>query len=118
MVCFDESKVGTECKIVDKKTTQYIERNVSQKFVDVCTELRNNRVPDAAILQGLTITLAKCFAQTKEIKNCDSDIVNLIDEITIIINNAIRQGVNFPSQATALAIVIQNILGIKFENME
>ncbi len=110
--------IGTECETLDKKTTQYIERNISQKFFDVCTELRKSKVPDSAVLRGISIAMTKCFIQVKETKGSDSDIADIIDQVVVVLNNAIERGVNFPSQATALAIVIQCVLGIKFENME
>jgi len=114
----DTFEIGTECDTVDKKTTQYIQRNISQKFFDLCIELQNNKVPDSAILRGLSITLTKCFVKVKETKNSDSEIAEIIDDVVLVLNNAIKRGVNFPSQAVALAIVIQCVLGIKFENME
>ena len=114
----DTFEIGTESDIVNKKTTQYIQRNISQKFFDVCIELQNSKVPDSAILRGLSITLARCFVQVKETKNSDSEIAEIIDEVEIVLNEAIERGVNFPSQATALAIVIQYVLGIHSENLE
>jgi len=114
----DTFEIGTESDIVDKKTTQYIERNISQKFFDICTELQNSKVPDSAILRGLSITLSKCFVQVKETKNSASEIAEIMDEVAIVLNEAIERGVNFPSQATALVLVIQYVLGIDSENLE
>ena len=114
----DTFEIGTECDTVNKKTTQYIQRNISKKFFDICTELQNSKVPDAIILRGLSITLARCFVQVKETKNSDSEIARIIDEVAVVLNDSIDRGVNFPSQATALAIVIQHVLGIDSENLE
>lgn len=113
-----EIEIGTECKTVDKKTTQYIERNISQKFIDVCAELKNNKVPHAVIIQGLSITLAKYLIQSKEIQNSQEEIGKIIDETVNVLNKSIKRGVNFPSQAAALAITIQCVLGILPENLE
>jgi hypothetical protein len=114
----DTFEIGTECNVVDKKITQYIQRNISKKFFDVCTELQNSKVPDSVILRGLSITLARCFVQVKETKGFDSEIAEIIDEVAVVLNDSIRRGVNFPSQAAALALVIQHVLGIDSENLE
>ena len=114
----DTEEIGTECNAANKKITQYIQRNISKKFFDVCTELQNNRVPDRVILQGLSITIARCFVQVKETKGFDSEIAEIIDEVAVVLNDSIRRGVNFPSQAAALALVIQHVLGIDSENLE
>jgi len=114
----DTFEIGTECETVDKKTTQYIQRNISKKFFDVCAELQNSKVPNSVILRGLSITLSKCFVQVKETKNSDSEIAEIIDEVAVILNDAIERGVNFPSQATALALVLEYVLGIHSENLE
>ena len=110
--------IGAECETVDKKTTQYIERNISQKFFDLCNELHNNKVPHSVILQGLSITLAKYLTQIEDTQNSQIEIGKVVNEVADVLNIAIERGVNFPSQATALAITIQYVLGIRSENLE
>jgi hypothetical protein len=111
-------EIGTECETVDKKTTQYIERKISQKFFDVCSELHASKVPHAVILQGLSITLAKYLVRIEDTQNSQTEIGKIIDEIGDVLNHAIERDVNFPNQATALAITTQHVLGIRPENFE
>ena len=112
------SKNLTECDTVDKKTTQYIQRNITQRFIDTWVELSDRKVPPQLILQGLSIALAGFTIRVKETQGSENEIGQIIDDVVVILNKAIKNGVNFPAQAAALAILVQCVLGIKTENLE
>ena len=112
------SKNLTDCDTVDKKTTQYIQRNITQRFIDTWIELSDRKVPPQLLLQGLSIALARCTIRVKETHGSEKEIGQIIDDVVVILNKAIKNGVNFPAQAAALAILVQCVLGIKTENLE
>jgi hypothetical protein len=109
---------NTESDTVNKTTTQYIQRNIAQRFVDTWLELSDSKVPPQLILQGLSIAFAQLVYSTKEAQNSGKAIAKIIDDVNVVIVNSIKDGVNFPSQAAALAMIIPGIFGIDMRNLE
>ena len=108
----------TGCPAVDKKTTQYIERNISQKFIDTWLELADSKVPPPQILRGLSIAFAILISRTNEAKNSGDKIAKIIDDVAQVLKLSQYRGVDYPSQAAALGLCIPNILGIDYNNLK
>ena len=72
------SKNLTECDTVDKKTTHYIQRNITQRFIDTWVELSDRKVPPQLILQGLSIALAGFTIRVKETQGSEKEIGQIL----------------------------------------
>jgi len=108
----------TECESLDKKTTQYIERHITQKFIDQINKLNDRKVPLQQITRGIALALTQLLANTTEVKNSNEETNKIINEIIPIVEKYQKSGLDFPSQAAALAFCIPPILGINYENLE
>ena len=109
---------NTECDVLDKKTTQYIQKQISQKFIDVCTELSNEKVPIQVILRGLSLAFTMSIFKCTDVRNSAVETAEIFDDVTQVLKKSQKKGVNFPSQAAALALHIPVLLGIDYKNLE
>jgi len=112
------SKNIVECYCLDEKTTQYIERNISEKFIDLHRELYDRKVPSQHILRGSALALAKLLSNTTEAKNSSQEISKIIDDVVTLLEKYQKKGVDYPSQAAALAFCVPSVLGINYDNLE
>jgi len=108
----------TECDVLDKKTTQYIEKQISQKFIDTFTELSDAKVPIPVILRGLSLAFTMSIFKCTDVRNSSDETTEIFDDVTQVLEKSQKKGVNFPSQAAALALHIPIILGIDYGNLE
>jgi len=112
------SEIETHCDYIDKKTTQYIRRVITQRFIDVWNELAESNVPQQHILRGATLAVAlstECFTLTKDF---ESGIGQVYDDVAKVIENNEKKGIHFAKQAAALELLIPQILGISYNDLE
>ena len=105
------------CDYIDKKTTQYIHRNISQKFIELWNELSERKVPPQHILRGATLAVAlstRHFTITKEFGTGISEIYN---DVAKVLEKSQKKGVHFACQAAALELIIPQLLGISYDDL-
>jgi len=112
------SEIQTHCDYIDKKTTQYIRRVIAQRFIDLWNELSESKVPDQHILRGATLAVAlstECFAVTKDF---ESGIKEVYCDVQDVLDQNKKKGIHFAKQAAALELLIPQILGISYNDLE
>jgi len=107
----------TECECLNKKTTQYIDRNIRPKFIDLIKELCDKKVPIQQVGRGLALALVTLLFRTTEVQNCDQKTGELVDDVATLLEKYQKDGVTFPCQAAALALCIPPVLGISYDDL-
>ena len=112
------SETATECNYIDKTTTQYIQRIITQQFIDLWNELSASNVPNEHILRGITLATALSTRSFTLTKDFESGVGQVYDDVKVVIEENQKRGIHFAKQAAALELIIPQILGISFEDLE
>ena len=99
-------------------TAQYIRRIIAQRFIDLWNELSESKIPNQHILRGATLAVALSTECFKETKDFESGIKEVYCDVDDALENSRKKGIHFAKQAAALELLIPQILGISYSDLE
>jgi len=107
------------CDYISKELTQGIEKNITQRFVDLFEAMckKENLFPQN-VQRGLVLAQARTALYFSVVEHCNGEEVQeIIGEIEKALEKSVEKGVHFAVQAVALQLVLVKIFGIDIKNL-
>ena len=109
----------TEAKTIETKVARHIKDSIAQRYFDTWNDLlkENSHTNN---LVGLSLATTGTLLQIREVNSTidSGEYAKILDDLIEVIQKYAKKGIDYPSQAAALAHLSTVVLGFPFGDLE